>query len=391
MRIGDLVSAFEAWAPRSLAEDWDNTGLLLGDPSAELASDATALLTIDLTEEVLAEAREAGVAMVVAYHPPIFEPMKRWTTATRAGRVALGAASAGIAIYSPHTALDAVRGGMTDWLADGVTKVAGAGAGGSVKEVDRFALMPKALSGADGAAGGRAKVVTFVPEGATERVRSAMAGAGAGAIGAYTMCSFASMGAGTFLGGTGSNPAVGQAGRLEYVAEIRLEMVCDAAGLPAVLAALRGSHPYEEPAIDVYALSDQPRRDTGAGRVVALDAPLALEALAGRIAERACLGAESGAVRVAGTGGARRIAVIPGAGGSLIGAARAAGCDAIVTGEMKHHEVLAATAAGLGVVLAGHTETERGYLAVLAERLAGLWPGVRAIVSRADGPPTRAA
>ncbi|MBL8757448.1 MAG: Nif3-like dinuclear metal center hexameric protein, partial [Phycisphaerae bacterium] len=231
----------------------------------------------------------------------------------------------------------------------------------------------------------------FVPEGATERVRSAMAGVGAGSIGAYTMCSFASMGAGTFLGGAGSNPSVGQAGRLEYVAEIRLEMVCDGPALPAVLAALRGSHPYEEPAIDVYALSDQPRRDTGAGRVVTLDAPLALDALAERIARRAGLAAQAGAVRVAGTGEARRIAVIPGAGASLIGTARAAGCDTIVTGEMKHHEVLAATAAGLGVVLAGHTETERGYLPVLAARLAGLWPGVRAVVSRADGPPTRAA
>lgn len=389
MRIGDLVSAFEAWAPRHLAEEWDNTGLLLGDPDAEVQADAAALLTIDLTEGVLAEALQAGAALVVSYHPPFFEPMKRWTTATRAGLVALGAASAGIAIYSPHTALDAVRGGMTDWLADGVAEGVTAGAGGGVKEVDRFALVPKALSGADAAAGGRMKVVTFVPEGATERVRSAMAGAGAGVIGAYTLCSFASMGAGTFLGGAGANPAVGQAGRLEYVAEIRLEMACEAAALPGVLAALRGSHPYEEPAIDVYALSDHPRRDTGAGRVVTLDGPLAVERLAERVAQRAGLGA--GAVRVAGAGEVRRIAVIPGAGGSLIGAARAAGCDAIVTGEMKHHEVLAATAGGLAVVLAGHTETERGYLPALAERLAVLWPGVRAVVSRADAPPTRAA
>ena len=105
----------EAVAPRRLAASWDNTGFLLGDPSRELRR---ALLTIDLTHAVLDEAIAAKCQAIIAYHPPIFEPLKQLTAMHAHEQILLRCAENKIAILSPHTALDAVCGGMTDWLAD---------------------------------------------------------------------------------------------------------------------------------------------------------------------------------------------------------------------------------------------------------------------------------
>ena len=113
--IGELVLAMEAVAPRRLAASWDNTGFLLGDPSRELRR---ALLTIDLTHAVLDEAIAAKCQAIIAYHPPIFEPLKQLTAMHAHEQLLLRCAENKIAILSPHTALDAVCGGMTDWLAD---------------------------------------------------------------------------------------------------------------------------------------------------------------------------------------------------------------------------------------------------------------------------------
>lgn len=102
----------------------------------------------------------------------------------------------------------------------------------------------------------RYKVVVFVPEESLAAVREAMAGAGAGAIGNYTRCSFAAEGRGTFLGGEGASPAVGEAGRLEEVAEWRLEMLAPGDVVEQVVAAMVAAHPYEEVAYDVYRLEE---------------------------------------------------------------------------------------------------------------------------------------
>jgi hypothetical protein len=104
--------------------------------------------------------------------------------------------------------------------------------------------------------GAKYKIVVFVPAANLDAVRDAMAAAGAGVIGDYTHCSFATPGCGTFRGGPGAHPAVGEAGRLETVEEWRLEMVATGVGLAAVLAAMKRVHPYEEVAYDVYKLED---------------------------------------------------------------------------------------------------------------------------------------
>lgn len=105
-------------------------------------------------------------------------------------------------------------------------------------------------------AGGRRKLVVFVPHDALDAVRDAVFAAGAGRIGAYERCSFYAEGTGTFLGGEGASPSIGRSGVEERVPELRLETVFPAERQAAVVAALRAAHPYEEPAYDVYALVD---------------------------------------------------------------------------------------------------------------------------------------
>jgi hypothetical protein len=100
------------------------------------------------------------------------------------------------------------------------------------------------------------KLVWFVPPAAVETTRDAVFLAGAGWIGDYSRCSFASLGEGTFRGGPGTTPTAGTAGRDEAATEYRVETVVDSAKLAAVVAALRRAHPYEEPAFDVYPLVD---------------------------------------------------------------------------------------------------------------------------------------
>lgn len=98
------------------------------------------------------------------------------------------------------------------------------------------------------------KLVVFVPREALDSLRDALFAAGAGGVGNYTRCSWYTEGTGTFLGGEGTMPNVGQAGREERVAELRLETIFPAAQQAAVVAALRETHPYEEPAFEIYDL-----------------------------------------------------------------------------------------------------------------------------------------
>lgn len=389
MKVHDLIDALESFASPTLAEDWDNVGLILGSREDDLRGPV--LLTIDLTERVAEEAIGLRCSAVVSYHPPLFHAVKRVTDGSGSStsqRVALKLLRAGIAAYSPHTALDAASGGVTDWLADGLINPEAAR---NVKPgecltagADRRALMASKRVDVHQ----QLKIVTFVPEKAIEQVRGALASAGAGKIGNYEVCSFATPGKGTFKGNEESNPAVGERGHLEQVAELRLEMVCARRSLALALQTLRQFHPYEEPAIDVYPLEPQPDRRIGAGRRIMLDQPCSLRELAERLKRH--LGIQ--AVKVAPAGGdleqkVSRIGIVPGAGASLAGAAVADSCDVFVTGEMKYHEVNMAVDAGMSVMLGGHTPTERGFLSRLQAILAGKLRGVEVRVSTSDRNP----
>lgn len=375
MLVQDLVAAMERIAPLEHAEPWDKVGLLVGARAKAIGPKV--LLTIDLTEHVLAEGVAMGAGAIIAYHPPIFEPLTRITDATPQQRIVLGAIEAGIAVYSPHTALDAVPGGVCDWLCEGLS-------GGQGKIIgDCRALVPHTARPSTQ----EVKLVTFVPANEADTVRNALATAGAGIIGGYRVCSFASSGTGTFLGDPGTTPSIGKPGHLESVSEVRLEMVCSKAALPLALETLRRFHPYEEPPVDVYELLPKPQRNFGPGRRLHLDRPTALGEIAERL--RRHLGS---CIRIADcghTGPISTIGVCAGSGGELAAAARAEGCEVYVTGELGHHKVMASLHGGMSVILGEHTGTERGYLPRLAQRLALELPECQPAVSRTDVDPLR--
>ncbi len=375
--LADVTRALAGIAPLQLAEPWDKVGLLIAGDGREVTR---ALLAIDLTPEVLAEAIESGAELVVGYHPLLFKPLDRLDGATWQGRVALDAVRAGIAVYSPHTALDAVVGGINDWL---VECIAGNGTGAGAAASDIRALQPASAFG-----GNTHKIVTFVPESSLEQVRTALAEAEAGQIGAYTHCSFSSRGEGTFFGGEGSNPAVGRPGHLERVGEMRLEMSFHRRDLGAIVAALRATHPYEEPAFDIFSLEAPPADPrTGAGRFARLARLATADEIANRLEPALGCGRlqrsrnSSGSPRTHGA-----FAVCAGSGASLLEAAASQGATLFVTGELSHHDVLRAHALGLEVLLAGHTNTERGYLPRLASALSAS-AGIACAVSERDRDP----
>jgi hypothetical protein len=228
-------------------------------------------------------------------------------------------------------------------------------------------------------------VAVYVPSERTEAVAQAMFEAGAGHIGKYSHCSFRAKGTGTFLGGPEANPAIGKKGRLEQVEEDRLETIVPRNRLAAVVAALRAAHPYEEPAFDLYTL--RPRPVGGIGRFGDLSPPRTLSDLASSLTRRI----HPHAVQIVGLPRQRigRVIVVAGAAGSLPFQHPLTKSDAIVTGELRHHDALTIGRIGCGAVVLGHWASERPVLARVATRMSRRLPSVEWLISRQDSDPFR--
>ncbi|HOW70551.1 MAG TPA: Nif3-like dinuclear metal center hexameric protein [Phycisphaerae bacterium] len=362
--VGHVADAMDHIAPPHLAQSWDNVGLLAGDPAAPCRS---ILLCIDLTPPVLQEAAAAKCGLVLAYHPPLFRPVSRLRAdSAGADAVVHRAIAAGIAIYSPHTALDAAPGGTNDVMAD----LCG------LSDVEPFEYTTPA--------GTQSKVVTFVPARDVDHVAAAMSAAGAGRIGDYVMCSYRIPGEGTFYGTETTSPRVGRRGRLEKVPEVRIEMVAPNHRLPEVVDALLRSHPYEEPAYDIYPLAPAP--SFGIGRVGQLPSRTTPATLARKL--KKATGSRIGTIVGPSNAVVARAAVCVGSAGMLpFEKTRSADCDIIVTGEIRHHDALMILRMGKSAIALGHWESERPVLASLAERLTRMMPGLPVRTSRDCRPP----
>jgi dinuclear metal center YbgI/SA1388 family protein len=326
------------------------------------------MLCIDLMPKVVDETIAAKAQMVMAYHPPIFKAVSRLVSPGPTPEAAVHRCIAhGLAVYSVHTALDAADGGTNDCLA----RLCG---------IQRTEPLEYTESGPM-----EYKLAVFVPAKELDRVSEAMFAAGAGRIGGYEKCSFRIPGTGTFYGTETTRPAVGQAGRLEFAEEIRLEAVCPASCLPAVIDAIRREHSYEEPAFDVYPLVKRPV--AGIGRVGPLPKAIALGALARKL-KRA---AEAAGVSVVGDPArvVERAVIVVGAAGSLPLGFPLGPSDVIVTGEIRHHDALAILRRDGSAVALSHWSSERPALKSLAARLRALLPGVEVLISTQDCEPFR--
>jgi dinuclear metal center YbgI/SA1388 family protein len=343
MKLSTIISALETIAPTAFAEPWDNVGLLVGDAAQDISR---IMLTIDYTAAVAAEAKAGGCDLIVSYHPPIFDPLRR----LNADSLVFDAIRRGVAIYSPHTALDSADGGTNDMLAD------------AIGLTERGPLRSGSAEGTD------YKLVVFVPSEHVEAVSAAIFTAGAGQIGRYSSCSFRTPGTGTFFGQEGTKPAVGRSGQMQTVEEIRLETIVPRQRAGAVVAALRQSHPYEEPAFDLHVLANPGGQglSMGTGRIGRMP-PTNRAAILARIkrelelAHLAVAGPTDGSIATA--------AVCAGSGGAMLDDALRGGAQLFLSGEIRHHDALRSAAAGMTVVCTLHSNSERPVLKRLKKRL----------------------
>jgi dinuclear metal center YbgI/SA1388 family protein len=312
--VGDVIAALEAAYPPALAAEWDAVGLVCGDPAEPVDS---VLFAVDPVPETVDEA-VGRHQLLVTHHPLLLRGVHGVGADTPKGALLHRLIRGDTALFTAHTNADSADPGVSDALAAAIgLDVSGPLVSEPSEPLD--------------------KIVTFIPTGPViTAVHEAMSAAGAGRIGDYSHCSFATAGTGQFKPLEGANPAIGTVGKLERVAETKLEMVLPRGRREAVVAALRATHPYEEPAFDVFELADL-ASSRGLGRIGTLPEPEPLSAFAARV--RAALPETAWGVRAAGDPDRpiHSVAVCGGAGDSALGAATRAGVDAYVTADLRHH------------------------------------------------------
>ena len=347
MKLKEITREIEEFAPLSLQADYDNAGLITGQPEMEITG---ALLCLDVTEEILDEAIAKKANLVISHHPIVFHALKSITGRNHIERTVIKAIQNNIAIYAAHTNLDSARGGISFAMAQklGLLNV----------EV----LEPRANN--------LVKIGVHTPESHTEVVRTAMTEAGAGAIGDYDSCTFNIKGEGTFRAKPGANPYVGQIGELHREAEVRTEAVVPSYRITAVVAALKKVHPYEEVAYDITPI-DLPNRDAGYGAVGDLPEPVDAMKFLQTVKETFAVGAIRHSQPHKQT--VQRIAMIGGAGSEGMPVAVAAGADVFLTADIKYNSFFDAEN---HILLAdiGHFESEIGVISLLSEILTKKFP-----------------
>jgi dinuclear metal center YbgI/SA1388 family protein len=324
-----VIQSFEQFAPKHYAIPDDSIGLQLGTLHKDIKK---VLIALDVTNEVVDEAIAEQVDLIIAHHAIIFKPIKHIQTDTPPGQLYEKLIKHDIAVYIAHTNLDVAEGGVNDIMAE----LLGLKGLSPLKEIHTDKLN---------------KLVVFVPKDYAEAVAQAMFRAGAGWIGDYSHCSFNIEGTGTFLPREGTDPFIGEQGKMERVDEVRIETIVPVSVQRKVIQALLKAHPYEEAAYDLYPM-DLKGRAFGLGRVGQLAEPMNLNELAA-LSKKVF---DVPAARVVGNLNKKinKVAVLGGSGGSYIRHAMHKGADVLVTGDIDYHTAHDALAAGLCLIDPGH-------------------------------------
>ncbi|HLP73905.1 MAG TPA: Nif3-like dinuclear metal center hexameric protein [Bacteroidales bacterium] len=347
MNLKELCSYLDSVVPLSFQESYDNSGLQAGDPENEITC---ALLTIDVTEDVVHEAVRTGCNIIISHHPLIFGGIKKVTPATSAGSILFDCIKNGIAVYSAHTNLDIAHGGVSRKMAEKL----------GLKNIKVLQPLENQLL----------KLVTFIPVSHLDRVRDAVFEAGAGFIGNYDSCGFTVQGLGSFRGNENANPFAGEKGKLHYEEEVRFETVLFSYMKEKVVKALLSSHPYEEVAYDLYRLENM-NVDAGLGCTgelpESIDEKTFLEKTADVFGSRGLRYSNFTGKKIS------KVAVCGGAGSSLLRNAVASGADAFITADIKYHTFFDAEGKIL-LIDAGHFETEKFASELLKELIIKKFP-----------------
>jgi len=330
--IKDVTDYLESLAPRSLQEDYDNSGLLTGhgrDPVKGI------LVTLDCTENVVEEAIRGGCNLIIAHHPILFKGLKKLTGQTYVERVIIKAIKTDIAIYAIHTNLDNVIGGVNKKIADKL----------GLKNLS--ILLPKRNT--------LSKLVAFIPRENAEVVIADMHAAGAGNIGNYKNCSFRVMGEGTFMPTGDAQPYQGEINKSERTDEVRVEVILPSHCEANVLTAMRKNHPYEEVAYYLSRLENI-NQEAGAGIIGELD----IEEDPAAFLNRLKIKMQVTTIRHTALPSKKikRVAVCGGAGSFLLSTAIARGADVFVSADFKYHEFFDADQKII-VADIGHYESEQ--------------------------------
>lgn len=342
MNLKEITDVIESIAPIPTQESYDNSGLLVGNSSKEITG---AIITLDITEEVIDEAILTGANLVISHHPLIFKPLKKITGSNAVEACVLKAIKNDIALYSAHTNLDNSLEGVNAILAE------------KLNLVDIKILEP--------AKGVLRKLVVFVPESHHEVVRNAIFSSGAGVIGNYDCCSFNTSGKGTFKAMEGTNPFVGEIGELHVEPEIKIETIMPSYLEKKVLKAISEVHPYEEVAWDSYNLTNE-HTTVGSGMIGILDIEQEEKEFLNTI--KSTLGIPFVKHSPLRGKGVKKIGLCGGSGNFLIQSAINQGCDVFVTGELKYHDYFMAEGKII-LVEAGHYETEQFSKELLYKKL----------------------
>ncbi|MBR5332571.1 MAG: Nif3-like dinuclear metal center hexameric protein [Muribaculaceae bacterium] len=313
MTISQVISTIEVFAPLALQEDYDNSGLQVGDKSVECTG---ALLCVDVTPVIVDEAINKGCNLIISHHPLIFKGLKRLTGRTLVEQTVLKAIKEGVAIYSCHTAIDNALNGVSWAMANRL----------NIQEIKTL----------DPQRGKLLKLSVYVPSEYCDAVKSAIFEAGAGCIGAYDCCSFDVDGRGSFRANSGANPFVGTLGEVHSEQETRIEVILPRWKMNAVEQALVSAHPYEEPAYEFVAIENA-TANIGSGVMGRLREPIMLSALISQIKSEfgsPIVRCNTSNVDVE----ISTIAMCGGSGSFLIKNAIAENVDVFLTSDVKYHD-----------------------------------------------------
>jgi dinuclear metal center YbgI/SA1388 family protein len=332
MKLTECIQILEEWAPATLQESYDNSGLQIGDPQGVVSS---ALITLDCTEAVVEEALDKNCSLIIAHHPLIFGGLKSLTGKNYVERTVLKAVKAGIAIYAIHTNLDNILSGVNKKIAEKL----------GLRNCRILRPHESRLK----------KLVYFCPMNAHEKVRQAVFEAGAGTIGKYDNCSFNLQGKGTFKAGDDADPHVGEVGEMHTEKEMRVETVFPAFLQNKVLQALIKAHPYEEVAYDVYALANS-WNEVGSGLIGELEESMDFDEFMGTVKQAF----QAKGIRYTDKVNekVRKVALCGGSGSFLLPDAMRQQADVFISGDFKYHQFFDAENK-LSILDIGHYESEQ--------------------------------
>ncbi len=335
MLAKEIVKLVDSIAPPELIEKtWDNSGLQMGSLKRDIKR---ILISLDVSPITVKYSLENNIDMILSHHPFFFTPIKSILQDSIKGKMITDLIKNDIIVYSIHSNLDAAEKGINHILAN------------------RFRLInTKILT--KSYTEELYKVVVFVPITHSDNVRNAMADSGGGYIGNYSHCTFNTKGTGTFMPKEGTNPFIGEADKLEYVEEVKIETIVSERNLKNLIDSMLKAHPYEEVAYDVYALYNK-GKEYGHGRVGDLENEKTLYDMA--LLAKEVLGCDS--IKLYGNPKAKikRVAICGGGGSDFIKDVYSNNADVYITGDIKYHDAQLALENDVSLIDAGHFYTER--------------------------------